>query len=133
MATRADPLAAGAVGGREGQFVLVEWSDPGGLTSRERPIAGLHVHHSDDEAWYVLEGTLGFRVGDDEVKAGPGAAVFVPRGTPHSFWNAGDGQARYVLVMPPRLKALVEALHAPGAGDFAAIFREHASELLLDG
>ena len=133
MATRADPLAAGAVGGREGQFVLVEWSDPGGLTSRERPIAGLHVHHSDDEAWYVLEGTLGFCVGDDEVKAGPGAAVFVPRGTPHSFWNAGDGQARYVLVMPPRLKALVEALHAPGAGDFAAIFREHASELLLDG
>jgi mannose-6-phosphate isomerase-like protein (cupin superfamily) len=130
MATRADPLAAGAVGGREGQFVLVEWSDPGGLTSRERPIAGLHVHHSDDEAWYVLEGTLGFRVGDDEVEAGAGAAVFVPRGTPHSFWNAGDGPARYVLVMPPRLQALVEALHAPGAGDFAAIFREHASELL---
>ena len=131
MATRAEPLAAaGAVGGREGQFVLVEWSDPGGLTSRERPIAGLHVHHSDDEAWYVLEGTLGFRVGDDEVEAGAGAAVFVPRGTPHSFWNAGDGPARYVLVMPPRLKALVEALHAPGAGDFAAIFREHASELI---
>ena len=71
MARRADPLASGAVGGREGQFVLVEWSDPGGLTSRERPIAGLHVHHSDDEAWYVLEGTLGFRVGDDEVEAGP--------------------------------------------------------------
>jgi mannose-6-phosphate isomerase-like protein (cupin superfamily) len=130
MTTRAEPLAAGAVGGGEGQFVLVEWSDPGGLTSRERPIAALHVHHSDDEAWYVLEGTLGFRVGDDEVEAGAGAAVFVPRGTPHSFWNAGDGPARYVLVMPPRLKALVEALHAPGAGDFAAIFREHASELL---
>jgi hypothetical protein len=35
-----------------------------------------------------------------------------------------------VLVMPPRLKELVEALHAPGAGDFAGIFREHASELL---
>jgi mannose-6-phosphate isomerase-like protein (cupin superfamily) len=69
-------------------------------------------------------------VGDDEVEVGTGAAVVVPRGTPHSFWNAGDGPARYVLVMPPRLKALVEALHAPGAGDFAAVFREHASELL---
>ena len=64
------------------------------------------------------------------MEAGPGAAVFVPRGTPHSYWNAGAGPARYVLVMPPRLKALVvEALHAPGAGDFAGIFREHASEL----
>jgi hypothetical protein len=50
MATPAAPLASGAVGGREGQFVLVEWSDPGGVTSRERPIAGMHVHHADDEA-----------------------------------------------------------------------------------
>jgi hypothetical protein len=33
MATHADTLAAGAVGGREGQFVLVEWSDPGGHAS----------------------------------------------------------------------------------------------------
>jgi hypothetical protein len=32
--------------------------------------------------------------------------------------------------MPPRLKSLVEALHAPGAGDLAGVFREHASELL---
>jgi hypothetical protein len=43
MATRADPLASGAVGGRDGQFVLVEWSDPGGITTRERPIAGLRT------------------------------------------------------------------------------------------
>jgi hypothetical protein len=35
-----------------------------------------------------------------------------------------------VLVIPPRVKALIEALHAPGAGDFAAILREHPSELL---
>ena len=130
MATRADPLAAGAVGNREGQFVLVEWSDPGGLTSRERPIAGLHVHHSDDEAWYVLEGTLGFRVGDEVVEAGPSAAVLVPRGTPHTFWNARPEPARYVLVMTPRIQRLVRELHAPGASDYAAIFRAHASELL---
>ena len=103
---------------------------PGGVTSRERPIAGLHVHHADDEAWYVLEGTLGFRVGDDEVTAGPGAAVFVPRGTPALVLERGCRTCRYVLVMPPRLKALVEALHAPGAGDFAGILREHESELL---
>ena len=130
MATRADRLAAGAVGNREGQFVLVEWSDPGGVTSRERPIAGLHVHHSDDEAWYVLEGTLGFRVGDEIIEAGPGAAVLVPRGTPHTFWNARPEPARYVLVMTPRIQRLVRELHAPGASDYAAIFRAHESELL---
>src|SRR6478609_7945657 len=130
MATRADSLASGAVGGRDGQFVLVEWSDPGGLTSRERPIAGLHVHHADDEAWYVLEGTLGFRVGDELVEAGPGAAVLVPRGTPHTYWNARAEPARYLLVMTPRIHRLVRELHAPGASDYGAIFRAHESELL---
>jgi hypothetical protein len=52
------------------------------------------------------------------------------RGPAHAYWNAGAAPARYVLVIPPRVKALIEALHAPGASDFAAIFREHTSELL---
>jgi mannose-6-phosphate isomerase-like protein (cupin superfamily) len=123
-------LRDGAVGLPDGQFVMVEWDDPGGMTGPDRPIAGLHVHHADDEAWYVLEGTLGFRVGDEVVEAGPGECVFVARGTPHSFWNARPEPARYVLVMAPRILRLVQALHAPGAGDYAAIFREHESELL---
>jgi mannose-6-phosphate isomerase-like protein (cupin superfamily) len=129
---QAPPLAAGPAGLPDGDFVMVEWGDPGGVTGPDRPIAGLHVHHEDDESWYVLEGTLGFRVGDGTVEAGPGAVVFVPRGTPHSFWNAGPGPARYVLVMTPRIHRLVRALHEPGSGprDHAAVFREHASELL---
>ncbi len=123
-------LTAGPVGLPDGDFVLVEWGDPGGVTGPDRPIAGLHVHHDDDEAWYVLEGTLGFRLADETVEAGAGAVVFASRGTPHTFWNAGSGPARYVLVMTPRIHRLVQALHAPGAGDYAAIFREHRSELL---
>ena len=123
-------LTAGPVGLPDGRFALVEWSDPGGVTSAERPIAGLHVHHEDDEAWYVLEGALGFRLADRDLIAEAGAAVFVPRGTPHSYWNSGAGPARYLLVMPPRLLRLVEALHAGGAVDHAAVFRAHASELL---
>jgi hypothetical protein len=42
-------------------FVIADWSDPG--TDPGRPIAGLHLHRSDDEAWIVLEGRLGFRPG----------------------------------------------------------------------
>jgi mannose-6-phosphate isomerase-like protein (cupin superfamily) len=127
---QAPALAGAPAGAPDGQFVMVEWGDPGGVTGPDRPIAGLHVHHGDDEAWYVLSGTLGFRVGDRVVEAGPGGCVFVPRGTPHSFWNARPEPARYVLVMAPRIHRLVEALHAAGARDFAQIFREHASELL---
>lgn len=131
-ATEAARLAGAPIGIPDGQFVVVEWGDPGGVTGPDRPIAGLHVHHEDDEAWYVLDGTLGFRIGDGEVSAPAGSAVFVRRGTPHSFWNAGDGPARYVLVMTPRIHRLVQELHAPEArgADYRQIFRAYASDLL---
>lgn len=109
-------------------IVLVEWKDEG-RTGPERPIAGLHVHHSDDEAWYVLEGRLGFRIGEEVVEAGPGEAVLAARGVPHSYWNASPGLTRYLLAGPPRLFALVDELHR-GGGDWGAIFRKYDSELL---
>jgi mannose-6-phosphate isomerase-like protein (cupin superfamily) len=109
--------------------VIVEWSDTG--DSEWEWIAPMHVHHSDDEAWYVLEGALRFRVGDEAFEAGPGAAVWAPKRTPHAYGNARRGTpVRYLLVMTPRIRALVEALHAPGASDYPAIFRAHESELL---
>ena len=53
------------------------------------------------------------------------------RGTPHTFWNAGPGRARYVIVMTPRIAALVAAIHEPGAvDDPPALFRRFDSELL---
>jgi mannose-6-phosphate isomerase-like protein (cupin superfamily) len=112
---------------------MVSWRDPGGVTGPDRPIAGLHVHHEDDEAWYVLEGALGFRLGDRTVHAPAGSAVLARRGTPHSFWNdGGDQPAAYVLVMTPRIHHLVQSLHAPSDEpvDYAQVFRDHASELL---
>ena len=92
-------------------------------------IAPLHVHHADDEAWYVLAGRLGFRLDDEELSAGPGQAVLASRGVAHTFWNAGDEEARYLLVLTPRIAHLIDAIHAPGA-DIAAAFAAHDSELL---
>jgi mannose-6-phosphate isomerase-like protein (cupin superfamily) len=122
-------LADGQLGGPGSDFVIVEWSDPG--DSDHEWIAPLHVHHADDEAWYVLEGALRFRFGQETFEAGPHSAVLAPKGIPHAYGNARKGQrVRYLLVMTPRIRALVEALHAPGAEDYAAIFRAHESELL---
>jgi quercetin dioxygenase-like cupin family protein len=53
-----------------------------------------HVHRHEDEYSYVLEGTIGARVGDNEIVAGPGTYVIKPRGLMHTFWNAGPGPAR---------------------------------------
>jgi len=112
-------------------FVVGEWIDDG-ETSAEWPVAPLHRHLSDDEAWYVLEGTLGFIRGEERLVAPAGSAVLVPRGLAHTFWNAGGDRARYLIVMTPRIAALVEAIHEPGAReDLPGLFRRFDAELLV--
>ena len=91
------------------------------------------MHHEDDEAWYVLEGALIVRVGEDDVEVPAGGAVLVPRGTRHTYWNPHPTPTRYVLVMTPRIKALIGALHALSERDQTTLerkFRAHASEYL---
>jgi quercetin dioxygenase-like cupin family protein len=83
-------------------FEIHEWRGSGPAT--------LHVHHSDDEAWHVLNGTLTFRYADRTETAGPGTTVFVPAGVAHTYTTSSD--ARYLIVLPPRLGALIRALQA---------------------
>jgi len=110
---------------RDDDFVVVEWTAEVGT----HWIAPLHIHHADDEAWYVLEGTLGFKLGDDEIEAAAGSAVLARRETPHTYWNAGDVPARYLLVLTPNIARLLEEIHEPGA-DIPAIFARYDSEIL---
>ena len=129
----AAPLAGGEIRSDGASFVVVEWRDPGGGGDPPMYIAPLHVHHEDDEAWYVVDGALIVRVGERDVEVAAGGAVLVPRGIPHTYWNPHPEPTRYVLVMTPRIKALIDALHALSARDPATIeatFREHASDYL---
>jgi hypothetical protein len=113
----APKLSGGTIGGND--FVVGEWFDDGETTSVERPIAPLH------------EGTLGFRHGAKLVEPKAGAAVLVPAGTAHSFWNARPAPARYLIVMTPRIAALVAAVHEPGArDDLEGLFHRFDSRLV---
>ena len=89
----------------------------------------LHVHYSDDEAWHVLEGTLTFRFLDREVEATAGTTVFVPAGVPHTYFVAG-GPTRYLIILTPRLRALVEALHSTPREQHGAVMKEFESAIL---
>lgn len=60
----------------------------------------LHVHHREDEAFYVLEGQIRFRRGDGVFIAGPGDFVFGPREIPHNF-KVLEGGARALILMTP--------------------------------
>ena len=78
----------------------------GALTAIENVIAPadgppLHVHEHEDESWYVIEGELRFRLGEEIAMAPEGSFVFVPRGTPHCFQNAGDVPARILVLFNP--------------------------------
>ena len=129
----APPLAGQVLGKLGDSFVVAEWEDPGGHTGAPFLIAPPHVHHHDDEAWYVLEGVLRIRRGDEEVEAREGSAVLVPRGTPHTYWNPGEGRCRYLLIMTPKIYELIQAIHAMtdrSRPKLSELFRQYDSELL---
>jgi quercetin dioxygenase-like cupin family protein len=75
----------------------------------------LHVHETDDEAIYVLEGEIDFRVVDEIYGNRSGSFVFVPRGTPHTFQNVGSDDARMLLIFTPAgIERLFERAAAAG-------------------
>jgi quercetin dioxygenase-like cupin family protein len=78
----------------------------GALTAIENVIAPgegppMHVHANEDEAWWVIEGTLRFRLGEQAADAPAGTFVFVPRRVPHAFQNVGATPARILVLFTP--------------------------------
>lgn len=79
-----------------GAFGLMEhWSMPPGFA------APYHVHHLEDEAFYVLEGEMAFVCDGKWVRGGPGTYVFGPREIPHGFKVVGPAPARMLLMCTP--------------------------------
>jgi quercetin dioxygenase-like cupin family protein len=78
----------------QGQFTLSE------QIGRKGNVPPPHIHHREDEVFYVLEGEMTFSVGDQTIKATPGTMVFLPRGVVHSFVIDSE-QARILAVATP--------------------------------
>jgi mannose-6-phosphate isomerase-like protein (cupin superfamily) len=102
-------------------FDIHEWSGSGP--------GYLHIHHSDDEAWHILEGTLTFRFRDRTIEAPAGTTVFVPAGVAHTYYEAA-GPTRYLIIMTPRLRKLIAALHGTPREEQNAIMSTFASEVV---
>ncbi len=127
------PLAGSELKVPGGDWVIAEWK-AGPKTGPEPMLEALpHIHHACDEAFYVLEGRLCFKVGDEVIEADAGSAVYIPKGTAHTYWNPEPVQARYLLVMTAKTAALIDAFH--GLTDrsrpaLEALFRQYQAELL---
>ena len=74
-------------------------------------MAAAHIHPFQTEHFAILTGSIGFRIGREELVRGVGAKLVVPPGTPHRFWNAGDEEARFLCeVRPEKQEAFEQAL-----------------------
>src|SRR5213080_3812809 len=78
----------------DGRVAVIEHLAPQGAGSP------LHVHHNEDEWFYVTEGKLTFWVGGQLIEAPAGSFVYGPRDIPHTF-TVTSPQARFLLVAEP--------------------------------
>ncbi len=77
-----------------GQMTIVEITNPPGW---EGP---LHVHHRDDEGFWILQGDAAIEVGDRTIHARAGDYVFGPRDIPHRY-TVGEAGCRMLFILTP--------------------------------
>jgi quercetin dioxygenase-like cupin family protein len=121
-----------------GQLAIVEMTEAPG---REAP---LHVHHREDEGFWILEGDVTFEVGGTTIVAHAGDYVFGPRHLPHRYTVGAAGCRMLFLLMPAGMENLIREMSEPAgsrtipppataAPDFErirAIAAAHGAELL---
>jgi quercetin dioxygenase-like cupin family protein len=74
---------------------MFDWTLPAGFST------GLHVHRTQEETFYVLEGECEWQIDGQKVQAKPGTYVFIPPGVPHNIANASNKTARMIMTVSP--------------------------------
>lgn len=90
--------------------------DPNGLlivenTFHKKGGPARHLHHDQDEWFYVVEGQFIIEVGVERITLNPGDSVLAPRKVPHVWAYIGDNQGKILITFMP-------------AGKMEAFFRE---------
>jgi quercetin dioxygenase-like cupin family protein len=99
-------LASGAETG--GAFGMSLVTQPAGTATP------LHVHTREAEAFYVLDGSLTYRAGEQTHRLSAGSFIYLPSGVPHAFRVTGTGPVRFLgLVVPGALMELYDEVGRP--------------------
>jgi quercetin dioxygenase-like cupin family protein len=120
--------------------ILVDGDETGGRFSvldmvevPPRHMPPLHVHHEQDEWFYVVEGEVTLHLPGRSIACRPGDYVVAPRGVPHAY-EVGERPARWLVTSNPagfeRFVAEVAALAQPDPERLTAVAREHGIEIL---
>jgi quercetin dioxygenase-like cupin family protein len=73
----------------------------------------LHVHHREDEGFWILEGSATFEVGDETIEARAGDFLFGPRDIPHRYSTGPDGCRLLFVMTPGGFENLVRGMSVP--------------------
>lgn len=90
-----------------GQMTIVEITEP---ANSEAP---LHVHHKEDEGFWILEGSATFEVGDQTIEARAGDYLFGPRDIPHRYTTGPDGCRMLFIFTPGGFEEVLRAVSRP--------------------
>jgi len=77
----------------------------------------LHVHHREDESFYVIEGELTFWVGGKIIEAPTGSFVYGPRHIPHTYTVTSPQARTLVVTQPAGFEKFMRALGVPAAAN----------------
>ncbi|MDQ3810372.1 MAG: quercetin 2,3-dioxygenase [Chloroflexota bacterium] len=90
-----------------GQMTILEITEP---PNKEAP---LHVHHKEEEGFWILEGSATFQVGDHTIEARAGDYLLGPRDIPHRYTTGPDGCRMLFIFTPGGFEELLRAISAP--------------------
>ncbi|MCC3154556.1 cupin domain-containing protein [Hymenobacter sp. BT770] len=95
----------------------------------------LHLHHSQDEIFTVLEGEYYFQVGDQKFQLKSGECIFLPRKVPHAWTQVSERGKMYVTLQPAgKLEeffvALAALTHEPTPAEMAQLFAAHEMKIV---
>ena len=95
----------------------------------------LHIHHAQDEIFYVIEGKYKFQVGDDKYDLTIGDSIFLPRKIAHA-WTQVSEKGKMLVTMQPAGKlenffVTMAALdHQPSQEEMAKIFSDNEMQVV---
>jgi quercetin dioxygenase-like cupin family protein len=92
-----------------GQMSIIEITEPPGSE------APLHVHHREDESFWILEGSATFEVGATTIDAQAGDYLFGPRDIPHRYTVGPNGCRMLFIMTPGGFENLIVAMSEPAA------------------
>lgn len=85
------------------------------ITEGPNAAGPLHVHHREDEGFWILEGEVTFEVGDATIEANTGDFAFGPRGIPHRYTVGKNGCRMLFIMTPGGFEGLIREMSVPAA------------------